>query len=152
MTSCHGIGKQSKSMPVRPDGYAGCQLRAVLVGARTINTEGGLLPFSAGANRSCRDVGSRHSCSFETTILAAPPQGGSEPILTDAALWTNVGFAGTLRMPLAFHAFIRFLEPVRSPHALHSWTGLPRRQRYAKLPRAKPMMHRSARSIPAIRP
>ena len=68
--------------------------------------------------------------------------GSKEPNVTDAALQTNVGLGGTARTPIKFHAFIRFLEPVRSPHVLRNWTGLLRRQRYPKLPLAKPMTHR----------
>jgi len=53
-------------------------------------TKGGLPSFATCANRSCQDVGSRHSCGFETRILAAPPQGGLEPIPTDTAVRANV--------------------------------------------------------------
>ena len=44
--------------------------------------KGGLLPFSASANQSCRNLRIRHSGNRETGRFSAPPQGGCEPETT----------------------------------------------------------------------
>jgi hypothetical protein len=51
-----------------------------------IAVRGGKKTFAAGARRQNVNSESRHSNNLEPRVLSAPPQGGSEPILSIAAL------------------------------------------------------------------
>ena len=71
----------------------------------SMDTKGGLPTFAASANRSSCSVESRHPHLLETEMFAALPQGGSEPILPNAAYCTNVRYherAKNLQQQLRF--------------------------------------------------
>ena len=56
---------------------------------KVIDTTGGLRPFAAVAPYSCQARGSRHPSDLCRGSFAAPPQVGSEPIVSNAAQQTS---------------------------------------------------------------